>query len=92
MDKKEEVKEKLKSLGHTKEDIEKIIKSFAISKMKPETLLKNITRNYNFLLDFGYKKDAILHMTKIWPQIYTYSVENMKEKIKFIQSLGYSEK
>ena len=38
----------------------------------------------------GYTKEEIIKMTKSLPSIYSYSIENMKQKIEDIISLGYT--
>ena len=86
----DKVEEKLESLGYTKEDIEEIINTYPISGIKTETLLKNITRNYNLLLDVGYSQDDIIKITKGLPSIYSITAENIKQKIESMEGLGYS--
>ena len=86
----DKVKEELKELGYSQESIERLIKSSSLSQLKPDTLLNNITRNYEFLLKCGDKKNEILNMTKKVPTIYIYSTENIEKKMIFMERLGYS--
>lgn len=39
----------------------------------------------------GYSKEEIIKMTKTLPVIYSYSIENMKQKIAFYDSIGMHE-
>lgn len=48
--------------------------------MKYETILEYVKKNIAFFLSLGYSKDEIIKMTKNLPSIYSYSIENMKQK------------
>ena len=87
----EEVKSYLKKLGYEEAEIEKIINDNAIARLKPETLIKNIERNYNYVLTLGYGQEEIIKMTKSLPTIYGYSIENIQQKIEDLKKLGYSQ-
>ena len=77
-------------LGYNEEDIKNIINANGIKDLKPETLLKNIEKNYKFLIEQGYTKEDIIKMAKFQPLMYAYSIENMKNKIEQMQELGYT--
>ena len=79
-----------KELGYSKEETEHILDTERIQKMKPETLIKNVERNYKFLIELGYSKEEVIKMTKRLPTIFGYSIENMQEKRAQMQELGYS--
>ena len=53
-------------------------------------LLKKFNDNTNFLLSLGYSREEVIKMTKNYPAIYGYSIDNMKKKIEDMESLGYS--
>jgi len=42
------------------------------------------------MIELGYTKEDIIKMTKKFPSIYSYSVENTKQKITDMVELGYS--
>ena len=84
----EEVKSYLKKLGYEEAEIEEIINDYAIVRLKPETLIKNIERNYNYLLTLGYSQEEVIKMTKSLPAIYGYSIENIKQKVEFYNSIN----
>lgn len=65
-----------------------IINAYALNNMKPETLLKKIKENMGFLKSIGYSQEEVIKMTKSLPAIYSHSIENMKQKIEFYDSIG----
>ena len=87
----EELNKLLKSLGYTEYDISEIINTYSISSMRTDTLIKNVKRNYTFLVELGYSQEEIIKMTKSFPSIYGLSIDNMKQKIEDIKQLGYSQ-
>ena len=88
----EELKKYLKEIGYSENDIEELVNECGISGLKPETLLDNIKRNYEFFISFGYSQEEVIKMTKMQPTIYSYSIENIKQKIEDLKNLGYSQK
>ena len=84
----DEIKEYLKKLGYEENDIEAIVTNYALVNLKPETLLNNIKRNYEFLISLGYSQADVIKMTKSSPSIYGYGIENIKQKIEFYDSIG----
>ena len=76
-------------LGYTEEDYLKIISAYPIYILKEETLIKNVKTIFEFLSKI-YSKEEVIKITKKSPSIYSYSIENMKQKIDDICSLGYS--
>lgn len=79
-------------LGYTRLDYKQIVENYSLRHFKYETFYKNIVLNYQFLLDVGYTKEEIIKITKLSPKIYSYSVDNLKQKIEDIINLGYSKK
>ena len=86
----DELKKVFIDIGYTNEDFEIITNTYPIANMKPETLTKKVKDIYHFLLSLGYSKEEVIKMTKNSPAIYSYSTENMKQKIEDIIELGYS--
>lgn len=84
----EELKKYLKEIGYSENDIEELVNECGISGLKPETLLDNIKRNYEFFISFGYSQEEVIKKTKFLHAIYRYSIENIKQKIKFYDSIG----
>ena len=58
--------------------------------MKDETISRHLKDIFTFFLKNGYTKEEVIKMTKSVPSIYSYSIENMKQKIEDIMLLGYS--
>ena len=87
----EELNKLLKSLGYTEYDINEIINTYPISDTRKDTLIKNVKRNYIFLVELGYSQEDVIKMTKNLPAIYCLSIENMKQKIEDLKHLGYSQ-
>ena len=84
------VKEYLLKLGYSNEDVENILNNYALKKIKEDTLLTHIKDVYNLLITLGYSKNDVIKMTKLLPALYSYSIENIKQKIEDLISLGYS--
>ena len=78
----EELKKYLKEIGYSENDIEKVVNGYGTSGLKPETLLDNIKRNYEFFISLGYNQEEVIKMTKMHPALYGYSIENIKQKIE----------
>ena len=56
----EELKKYLKEIGYSENDIEKVVNGYGTSGWKPETLLDNIKRNYEFFISLGYNQVQII--------------------------------
>lgn len=82
--------EYMKELGYSDKDIEKIVDSRYTYSYHEDTLYKKIKDNFNFMLDMGYKREDIIRMTRIYPAIFIYSLNNLEQKINDIVSLGYN--
>ena len=80
--KMEQLKKLFINLGYREEDIKEIITAHGIGELKPETLLENVKRNYEFLISLGYSQEEVIKMTKSVPSIYSLSIENIKQKIE----------
>ena len=76
-------------LGYTKDDYILIRNSYSLKKLREETLIRQVKRNYNWLLEFGYSKEEVIKITKTLPTIYGLSIENMIQKIEEVVGLGY---
>ena len=87
----EELNKLLKGLGYTEYDINEIINTYSVSNMKKETLMKNVKRNYAFLIELGYSQEEVIKITKNCPAIFLCSIENISQKIENIKQLGYSQ-
>ena len=79
-----ELKKVFLDIGYTNEDFEIITNTYPIANIKPETLNKKVKDIYKFLLSLGYSKEEVIKMTKILPAIYSYSIENMKQKNRIL--------
>lgn len=85
------LKEQFIKLGYTEEDYEIIRNNYAVNQIKDETLIKKLKDNFAFLLKIGYTKEEVIKMTKSLPSVYGYSIENMKQKIDFYDSIDMHE-
>ena len=83
--------ELLINLGYSKKEAEAITSSYPLVNLKDETLCKNINENFNYLISLGYTKSDVIKMTKILPSLYSYSKENVEEKIKYLKDIGLKE-
>ena len=84
----EELKELFLELGYSENEYVEIVNTYSIITMKPETLMRKVKENYEFLISLGYSKEEVIKMTKSFPQIYGFSIENIKQKIEFYDSIG----
>ena len=84
----EELKELFLKLGYTEEEYTELINVYPIVVMRPETLINKVKENYEFLISLGYRKEEVIKMTKSLPTIYNYSIDNMRQKIEFYDSIG----
>ena len=84
----EEMRKLFIELGYTEKDYLEIKNSYPLERTKEETLIKKVKENYDFLLSLGYSKEDVIKMTKSLPGIYSLSIENIKQKIEFYDSIG----
>ena len=84
------LKEEFIKVGYTENDYNEIRNSYSLINMKDETISIHLKDIFAFFLKNGYSKEEVIKMTKSLPQIYGYSIENMKQKIEDIMVLGYS--
>lgn len=84
----EELKKMFLELGYSEKEYVKIVNTYPIKNMKPETLIRRVKDNYDFLISLGYSKKEIIKMTKRVSAIYGYSIENIKQKIEFYDFIG----
>ena len=85
------LKEYMLSLGYTEEDVEAFKTNYSLESTTEETLIKKIKIIYSFFITYGYTCDEINKMTTKYPSIYSYSLENIKNKINSLEELGFSE-
>ena len=65
----EELKELFLELGYSENEYVEIVNTYPIKNMKPETLMRRVKENYDFLISLGYSKNEIIKMTKSLPSI-----------------------
>ena len=80
----------LEQYGYKTEQIEKILNNHSLKPYKKETLTTSIVQVFEFLKSLGYTKNEIIKMTYSYPALFSYSIENMEQKIKDIETLGYN--
>ena len=76
--------------GYSKEEYEKLIYSYALKNYHGETLLLKFRQISQLLISFGYTKNEVIKMTVSLPAIYSYSIENIKQKLDDMEALGYA--
>ena len=84
------LKEEFIKLGYTEDDYNEIRNSYALMNIKDETLSIHLKNIFTFFLECGYTKEEVIKITKTSPEIYSLSIENMKQKIVDIMDLGYT--
>ena len=84
----EELINLLCNLGYTKEESKEILNTYSLNAYKPETLKKKIEEINIYMKKLGYSKKEVIKM----PAIYSYSIDNIKQKIEDMKKLGYSKK
>ena len=84
------LKEEFIKLGYTEDDYNEIRNSYPLINIKDETISIHLKDTFTFFLECGYTKEEVIKMTKALPAIYSYSIENMKQKIADIIELGYT--
>ena len=85
-----EVRKYLQGFGFSDENITIILKTYPICDMSEDTLLDHCKKNNQWFLESGYTKEEIIKMTKLLPQLYGYSINNIKQKIDDFIELGYT--
>ena len=79
------------NFGYTKEESKEILNTYPLNTCKPETLKKKIEEINMYMEKLGYSKEEVIKMTKSLPAIYGYSIDNIKQKIDFYDSIGLHE-
>lgn len=79
------------NLGYTNEESKEILSTYPLNTYKPETLKKRIEEINMYMEKLGYSKAELIKVTKSLPAIYGYSIDNIKQKIDFYDSLGLHE-
>ena len=79
------------NLGYTKEESKEILNTDPLNTCKPETLKKKIEEINMYMEKLGYSKEEVIKMTKSLPTIYGLSIDNIKQKIDFYDSIGLHE-
>ena len=85
----EELRGLLRELGYSEEDSNVIINDYVNDRYKPETLKERIRENFNFFYDLGYTQEEIIRMTRREPKTFSFSIENLKQKIEGLKELGF---
>ena len=84
----DELKRYMLEYGFNNEDINKILAVYTFK--ENEILFFNIKKINTLLETLGYTQNDIVKMAKRFPLLYSYSMKNIKQKIKDMQKLGYS--
>ena len=79
-------------LGYSEEEANKIRSAHSLNEYRDETLLNNIKRNYDWLLNNGYSEENIKKMTILLPALFSMSIENLEKKQEDFMKIGYSKK
>ena len=79
------------NFGYTKEESKEILNTYPLNTCKPETLKKKIEEINMYVEKLGYSKEEVIKMTKSLPTIYGLSIDNIKQKIDFYDSIGLHE-
>ena len=85
-----QVRKYLIEFGFLEEDIDTILLTPSICSMTEATLLNHCIENNSFFLKNGYMKEEVIKMTKVLPALYSYSIDNIKQKIDDMILLGYT--
>src|SRR5699024_8217837 len=84
------VKEYLLKLGYSDKEIDAVLNSYPLCKLKENTLLAKIKEVYCLLISLGYNHEDVIKMTRTLPTLFGLSIETIKQKIDDLISLGYS--
>ena len=79
------------NFGYTKEESKGILNTYPLNTCKPETLKKKIEKINIYMEKLGYSRAEVIKMTKSQPAIYGYSIDNIKQKTDFYDSIGLHE-
>ena len=79
------------NLGYTNEESKEILSTYPLNTYKPETLKKRIEEINMYMEKLGYSRAELIKVTKSLPTIYGYSIDNIKQKIDFYDSIGLHE-
>ena len=77
------------NFGYTDREINKILSSSIIVKLKEETIYRKIVSVSNFLISVGYGKNEIIKIIKLHPRLLGLTVDNLEKKIDVLKLLGY---
>ena len=67
--------------------------SFLLTKAQKnaiDEILRDLGLRLNYLRNLEVRKEEVIKMTKTIPAIFSYSIENIKQKIEDMISLGYT--
>ena len=82
------LEELLISYGYSKEDANKIIDNYSLTGYKEDTLKQKTIEIFDYMNNgLNYSREEVIKMTKTLPAIYSYSIENIKEKMDFYDSI-----
>ena len=79
------------NFGYTKEESKEILNTYPLNICKPETLKRKIEEINMYMEKLGYSRAEVIKMTKSQPAIYGLSIDNIKQKIDFYDSIGLHE-
>ncbi len=85
-----EVRKYLQGFGFNDESITIILETYPICNMSEDTLLDHCKENNKWFLENDYTKEEIIKMGKLLPALYSYSIDNIKQKIDDLIELGYT--
>ena len=76
--------------GFSFNEYQEIISSYTFNNVREDIILRHFKENNLFFEQYGYTRENIIKMTLSLPQIYSLSVENIKQKIDDLIQLGYT--
>lgn len=79
----------LTEFGYSQDKISKIITNYELIRYKENTLLIKIKVINAYLLTF-LTKEQVIKLTTKFPQIYGYNLTTIKDKLDYLENLGYS--
>lgn len=79
------------NLGYTNEESKEILSTYPLNTYKPETLKKRIEEINMYMEKLGYSRAELIKVTKSLPTIYGLSIDNIRQKIDFYDSIGLHE-
>lgn len=84
------VREYMLDFGYNEREINKILSSSIIVKLKEDTTYRKLVSISDLLISVGYNKDEIIKIIKLHPKLLGLTIENLENKIELLLSLGYS--